>query len=271
MGLEPKDLFVSRDSRKEKPHTKGKSTLGHPQKSMAKRYATAGAAVSALTTKHGKPGGQWVYHDASGLPVAMALRFNRNNGSKYFLPVSLRDDGGWYNRAPATPRPLYGLPDLDAASVVYVCEGEKAADSARSIGLVTTTSFGGSDAPELTDWTPLVGRTVVILPTMTKPVAIMRKRSQASFIASTHRPLSRSRNSPACPPRGMSSSGSKHAGTLPNLRHCDWSWSGLSKPAKPRCLPQKANNSVSGSAELQIENRSFADAGDGLVIQASVA
>ena len=170
MGLESKDLFVPRDSRNGKPHTIDKATP-KPKSSSApkgKRFATADAAKAACLAMMGKgghePGGEWEYHDASGKPVAWVLRFNGSDGSKEFRPVSLHDDGGWYIKAPATPRPLYGLPDLAGATTVYVCEGEKAADAARSIGLVATTSIGGSQAPELTDWTPLVGKTVVFLP-----------------------------------------------------------------------------------------------------------
>ena len=164
MGLESKDLFVPRESRNGKPHTNGKVAAKPSSKSKGTRYATAGAAVSSLTAKLGNPAGQWTYHDASCKPVALVLRFNSKDGSKEFRPVSFHDDGGWYIKAPATPRPLYGLPDLAPVSVVYVCEGEKAADATRSIGLIATTSIGGSQAPELTDWTPLVGKTVVILP-----------------------------------------------------------------------------------------------------------
>jgi hypothetical protein len=48
--------------------------------------------------------------------------------------------------------------------VVFLPEGEKAADAARSIGLTATTSAGGAKAPAKTDWTPLAGKQVVILP-----------------------------------------------------------------------------------------------------------
>ncbi len=43
-------------------------------------------------------------------------------------------------------------------------EGEKAADAARSIGLVATTSAHGSASPEQTDWSDLAGKEVVLLP-----------------------------------------------------------------------------------------------------------
>jgi putative DNA primase/helicase len=64
-----------------------------------------------------------------------------------------------------TPRPLYGLPDLlKSTGTVYVTEGEKAADAARSIGLTATTSPHGGQSEGQADWWPLAGKDVVILP-----------------------------------------------------------------------------------------------------------
>ncbi|MBX3391638.1 MAG: DUF3987 domain-containing protein [Phycisphaeraceae bacterium] len=66
-----------------------------------------------------------------------------------------------------TPRPLYRLPDLLATKPgdrVYVTEGEKAADAARAVGLMATTSPHGSKSAGKADWSPLAGRDVVILP-----------------------------------------------------------------------------------------------------------
>jgi hypothetical protein len=56
------------------------------------------------------------------------------------------------------------LHDLAGAKRVYIAEGEKAADAARSIGLVATTSAHGCNSPEKTDWQPLAGKEVVLLP-----------------------------------------------------------------------------------------------------------
>ena len=47
--------------------------------------------------------------------------------------------------------------------VVYVCEGEKAADAARTIRLPVTTSLGGPTQAVLTNWLPTQGKEVVIL------------------------------------------------------------------------------------------------------------
>jgi Protein of unknown function (DUF3987) len=166
LGLQSKDLFVPRDSHNGKRPTNGKaaSKPKSPAEPKGARYATAGDAVRAMVAKLGQPSRQWTYNDASGKPVALVLRFDKPDGSKEFRPVSLHEDGGWYAKAPATPRPLYGLPDVADETTVYVCEGEKAADAARSIGLVAVTSMSGAQSPEKSDWTPLVGKTVVILP-----------------------------------------------------------------------------------------------------------
>jgi putative DNA primase/helicase len=65
---------------------------------------------------------------------------------------------------PAGPLVLYGLPDLASATRVYLTEGEKAADLARNLGLIVTTSAHGAKSAHKADWIPLAGRDVVILP-----------------------------------------------------------------------------------------------------------
>lgn len=77
-------------------------------------------------------------------------------------PVS-RDADGWRIGAMPDPRPLYNLPNLAAAMRVIVCEGEKAADAASALGFVATTSAGGSQAANKTDWRPLAGKEIWIL------------------------------------------------------------------------------------------------------------
>ncbi len=48
--------------------------------------------------------------------------------------------------------------------VICVVEGEKCADALHSIGLPAVTSIGGSSAARSSDWTPLRGMRVLILP-----------------------------------------------------------------------------------------------------------
>lgn len=108
-------------------------------------------------------GGGWIYHGADGLHAMGVVRINLPDGGKEFRPLHRVADG-WCFGDPPKPLPLYRLPELATASEVIVCEGEKAADAAASIGLTATTSTHGSSAPGSSDWTPLSGRDVVVLP-----------------------------------------------------------------------------------------------------------
>jgi hypothetical protein len=59
---------------------------------------------------------------------------------------------------------LYNLDKLPKAPQVFVVEGEKAAEAVANLGLVSTTSAHGANSPGRSDWTPLAGKDVVILP-----------------------------------------------------------------------------------------------------------
>jgi hypothetical protein len=128
-------------------------------------FATAAKAVEALERKHGPRAGQWAYFGAKGEPLGLVVRWSLDGGGKDIRPVS-KTPTGWIIGAMATPRPLYNLAALLArpGERVYGVEGEKAADACMGLGLLSTTSSGGAKAAGKTDWTPLAGRDVVILP-----------------------------------------------------------------------------------------------------------
>jgi len=114
----------------------------------------------------GKRSEYWTYHNAKGEAVGHVIRWNMPSG-KTIRPISRIADGRWIIGGMPEPRPLYGLPELLKAppgSRVYVCEGEKAADAVRALGLIATTSAHGSKSASKTDWSPLIGHEVVILP-----------------------------------------------------------------------------------------------------------
>ena len=90
------------------------------------------------------------------------MRWDLPDG-KDIRPVARHGDG-WVVAGMDIPRPLYGLPDLAGADRVYICEGEKASDAARSIGLTATTSPHGSKSANKADWSPLAGKEVILLP-----------------------------------------------------------------------------------------------------------
>jgi hypothetical protein len=128
--------------------------------------------VGELERRHGPRSTTWTYHNAGGDPVGLVVRWNTPTG-KDVRPVSRKADGsGWCIGGMPTPRPLYALPDLLATKPgarVYVTEGEKAADAARAVGLVATTSPHGSKSASKADWSPVAGREVVILPDHDEP------------------------------------------------------------------------------------------------------
>jgi hypothetical protein len=154
LGLTVRDLMPERD--RPAPNRNGKP------KSDPKTFPTADAAVADLERQHGKRSDWWAYHDSAGNPVGVVVRWDQPDG-KEIRPVSRHGDG-WRIGAMPDPRPLYALPDLAAATRVIVTEGEKAADAARSLGFTATTSAGGAQAPGKTDWQPLAGKEVWILP-----------------------------------------------------------------------------------------------------------
>ncbi|MCE9556746.1 MAG: hypothetical protein K8T91_25635 [Planctomycetes bacterium] len=166
IGFTPADLMPPRDSRhvgNGKPHASG-------QRKPATIYRTAAEAVAAIERQHGPRSTIWTYHNASGEPVGVVVRWDRGDGVKDIRPVS-RIGTGWQVAAMPEPRPLYRLPDLlaDPGQRVFVAEGEKAADAAASLGLIATTSAGGAKAASKTDWRPLAGRDVVFIPDNDKP------------------------------------------------------------------------------------------------------
>ncbi|HSV99120.1 MAG TPA: AAA family ATPase [Sedimentisphaerales bacterium] len=133
-------------------------------------FETASDAAGCLERRHGKPAWNWVYYDAHGDPAGLILRWDGPEG-KQIRPVSRRLEGGWVIGGMPEPRPLYELPTLLARTdeTVYVTEGEKAADAGSWMGLLATTSPHGAASAGKTDWRPLAGRDVVILPDNDEP------------------------------------------------------------------------------------------------------
>lgn len=182
IGLRPADLFIPDPSRRNghapktrrrgdgdettrKPARGGDSVTVASDATGGRTFPTARDAVAELERRHGPRSTTWTYHDAGGDPVGLVVRWNTPTG-KDVRPVG-KTPAGWIIGGMPTPRPLYGLPDLlatPAGSRVFIVEGEKAADAARAVGLVATTSPHGSKSASKADWSPVAGRDVVILP-----------------------------------------------------------------------------------------------------------
>jgi 5S rRNA maturation endonuclease (ribonuclease M5) len=158
------------------PASNGHKQRNQPAKSK-KVHATAEEAADALAwgmvqsetiPEQRKPDVVWHYHNADGSDAGAVFRWNLTDDQKEIRQVSAAP-GGWITSAMREPRPLYRLPEILDATEVWICEGEKSADSAVSLGLQATTSAGGSKAAEKSDWQPLDGKRVYILPDNDEP------------------------------------------------------------------------------------------------------
>jgi len=119
----------------------------------------------------------WVYRDKDGNPVTARVRFDRSE-KKDVLPFTYgrriwedkngvqQDKTGWHYKAPKGKVILYQLDKITsrANDPILLVEGEKTADAASNIypDYVVTTTQGGSNAAQRTDWTALKGRDVVL-------------------------------------------------------------------------------------------------------------
>jgi hypothetical protein len=159
LGMTLRDLFPSTNSQD------NRKAHNHKQNNAKKVWATLDGAVAAFSHHRGPVAGQWTYYNADGDSVGATLRWDTDDG-KIILPLS-KSPKGWHCAQMPAPRPLYQLPpilDADTAETVCVFEGEKCCNCARDLGLLSTTSAGGANAANKTDWTPLAGRNVAIFP-----------------------------------------------------------------------------------------------------------
>lgn len=153
--------------------TSSKQPRGDASSKRASRvYGTPGDAERTLLKRNPtwSANGAWDYSDADGGLVFTVTRFDLQeldkNGKrkKVFRQIVPCEGGFTIGGAPESDRPLYSLPTLAAAPLVFVSEGEKACDALRSLGLIATTSPFGAKSAAKTDFSPLGGRTVVLLP-----------------------------------------------------------------------------------------------------------
>jgi hypothetical protein len=159
LDLDLADLFPPRYDRPTptRPRANGKARADR------KAHPTPEAAIGATARKLGNPTAAWTYHLADGTEAARVYRFDPEGERKEFRPVHLTSEG-WVMGDPPGLWPLYHRCDLADSGRVYVVEGEKACDLARNLGATATTSAHGAKSAHKTDWSPLAGLDVVIVP-----------------------------------------------------------------------------------------------------------
>lgn len=172
LGLNGSAPQIYKPSRQAKPSKTRGANVTAPASDTSWHWALRCAGPRNRDTGD-PPAAHWIYHAADGSLAMVVLRFNvptpDKPDAKYFSPFSprLQADGSikWQYKDPDGPLPLYHLDKIPAASVLVVCEGEKAADAAQLLlpqGWLAITSAHGAKSAAKTDWTPVRGKRVVI-------------------------------------------------------------------------------------------------------------
>jgi DNA polymerase I-like protein with 3'-5' exonuclease and polymerase domains len=99
---------------------------------------------------------EFIYRDLKGKPFLKVAKYRTKAGKKSF-PQYHWGNGRWAKDKPKGPAVPYRLPELLAApagSAVWICEGEKDAETLAALGLIATTNPGGAGKwqPELAKW-----------------------------------------------------------------------------------------------------------------------
>jgi len=132
----------------------------HSEKSKPKKiWKTKDEIISFWEREEG---GRYDPNEDEIYPTFQVLRFNLPD-DKYYRPIHQKD-GGWVNGDPPGLLPIMNPSDLQTSSLVYVVEGGKCVRAAKSIGLNATTSAHGASSAAKSDWTPLAGKEVFIIP-----------------------------------------------------------------------------------------------------------
>lgn len=160
LGLSMRDLMPQGKSASRPAPKKSKSSYASE--------ADAEAAVLHFCGAGSTIAGRWEYLDKHAALAMRVLRIETPRGKSY-RPVHQLADGRWALGDPQGQLPLYRLNELQAEGVVLVAEGEKCADELVRLGYCATTSSHGANSARRTDWSPLAGRDVVILPDNDKP------------------------------------------------------------------------------------------------------
>jgi hypothetical protein len=132
-----------------------------------RNWKTIENAVHACTPDQAELEAIYLYLPKNGKPFGATARYRTPDGKTFrqFHP----DGNRWAPGAPAGLWPPYGVDTLPPGGTIYVVEGEGCQQAATGIGLAAVTSAGGSKAAAKTDWTPLAGRDVFILPDFDGP------------------------------------------------------------------------------------------------------
>lgn len=124
------------------------------------------AVISAQLQTGATLAAEWVYEDEDGLEAFRVLELESEDDHRRHVRMVWPELDGprWFMGEPKRPWPLYGLMELPVGQRVYVCQSESAVREACRAGLAAVSVAHGPNGVEKTDFAPLSGRDVVILP-----------------------------------------------------------------------------------------------------------
>jgi P4 family phage/plasmid primase-like protien len=151
------------------------------RRTMAASPAASGPAPAA---KVGPIVAVYPYTDERGTTLFEVCRHEPGeNGSRKTFRQRVPTPQGYSYSVKGIRRVLYRLPQVLAASEVWICEGEKDVHTLEAQGAVATTNAGGAKQPWLAEYTAaLAGRTVFIVPDNDEP-GMERGRTIAAALA----------------------------------------------------------------------------------------
>jgi len=132
----------------------------------------------------GDPVATWCYRTPDGKPWYYEARYEVD-GKKQPRCWTWGKRGSqparWELAFPPAPRPLYGLDEIADALQVLVCEGPRKAEAARKMldGVTSVACVGwagGANGVKHSDWSPLAGKSILLMPDNDSPgIAAMKE------------------------------------------------------------------------------------------------
>jgi len=164
IGLEMRDLFDTQEE-------SGRSAPA--KRSRQPKTTDLRSAIAFLEREHCGTVTAHDYTNADGTPAFVVLRVDYGDNQKAFRQLTHLDADTLAWGAPKGQRPLYRLPELLNADddILIVVEGEKCVEALRALGFRATTSAQGSKSPDKSDWSPVAGQRVVVVPDNDEPGA----------------------------------------------------------------------------------------------------
>ncbi len=120
------------------------------------------AAKPSVVRRKRKRPGRKKGHPAALRPLELESEDDHRRHVRMVWPEL--DGPRWFMGEPKRPWPLYGLMELPVGQRVYICQSESAAAEARQAGAGGGVGGARANGVEKTDFSPLSGRDVVILP-----------------------------------------------------------------------------------------------------------